>query len=195
MGFINQHPPSQGLHTRDDFARLSDLPENAEKQLELIAGTIEEQMPPSADHAYIANRFGRFLDEFVENHDLGYVFGDGCTYVLSDVTVLVPDCSFIAKAQGITPPFGVRFYLAPDLAIEVVSPANCAQQLMTRIEQYLRHGTRLVWAAYPETRDVYAWRLSANGTMTVRKFDLSSALDGEDVLPGFTLEVRRLFPK
>jgi Uma2 family endonuclease len=175
--------------------RIASLPEDADKRFELINGVIEEVMPPSVLHTYISNRFGRFLDTFVEEHELGYVFGDGCTYVLSEENELIPDCSFVSKTREIRPPFGVKFYFAPDLAVEVISPSNSAQQMMAKIETYLSHGTKCMWVAYPQSQDVYSWRMAPDGTMSVQKFDINATLDGEDVLPGFRLEVRRVFPE
>ena len=54
---------------------------------------------------------------------------------------------------------------------------------------WLRHGVRLVWVAFPDTRTVDVYR--QDGT-TITLFE-DDVLDGDPVLPGFTLPVREVF--
>lgn len=70
--------------------------------------------------------------------------------------------------------------LAPDLAVEVVSSGDSADEIEKKVNEYLKHSTRMVWVFYPKTKSVLA-RLDINGT-----------LDG-GVLPGFRLAVREVF--
>ncbi|HTD62770.1 MAG TPA: Uma2 family endonuclease [Gemmatimonadaceae bacterium] len=80
-------------------------------------------------------------------------------------------------------------YLAPDLAVEVLSPSNRAGEMATKIAEYFAKGTRLVWLADPKKRTVAVYAPDAlpyilgNGEF----------LDGGDVLPGFRVAVNRLF--
>ena len=79
--------------------------------------------------------------------------------------------------------------LGPDLAVEVVSPSNSASDIQAKIFDYLDAGARLVWVVYPETRTVAVHRTRAEA----RFLTDADALDGGDALPGFRLEVARLF--
>ena len=105
-------------------------------------------------------------------------------------TVRAPDVSFVAR-ERITP--GQRYpgyWLgAPDLAVEVVSPNDSAQELRTKIAEYLASGTRLVWVAYPRTQTVTIYH--ADGAVEERS--IGQTLDGEDVVPGFSLPVAEVF--
>jgi Uma2 family endonuclease len=51
-----------------------------------------------------------------------------------------------------------RIVSAPALAVEVVSPADLAQELAHRVDQYLAAGVRVVWVVYPNTREVHVFR-------------------------------------
>jgi Uma2 family endonuclease len=87
------------------------------------------------------------------------------------------------------------FNAAPDLAVEVVSPSNSPRDLLTKIEHYLEFGTQLVWAVYPDEQIVDVYRLADDGGMHIQKFTVGDRLDGENVLPGFSLPVRNIFPQ
>jgi Uma2 family endonuclease len=79
--------------------------------------------------------------------------------------------------------------LAPDLAVEVVSPWDRDRHLNQKINEYFAAGTRLLWVVYPDTQTVYVYRSPHD----VRALDENGELDGEDVLPRFTCPVRRCF--
>ena len=78
---------------------------------------------------------------------------------------------------------------APDLAVEVVSPSIEAADIHRKICQLLAAGTALVWIVYPETRTVEVH--TKTGATTFADDDIIS---GGDVLPGFAVAVREIFP-
>jgi Uma2 family endonuclease len=75
-------------------------------------------------------------------------------FQLSEHTVRQPDAAFTAKAR--LPEIPTVFTIAPDLAVEVVSPR---EDIFMKANEYLAVGTRLVWAVYPEQQMVYVLRL------------------------------------
>jgi Uma2 family endonuclease len=79
--------------------------------------------------------------------------------------------------------------LAPDLAIEVVSPNDRADEVHSKVHEYLEAGTRLVWVLWPRRRSVTVH--DADGL--VRELDPEQYLDGDDTLPGFSVRVADLF--
>jgi Uma2 family endonuclease len=178
-----------------DLRMITDMPENQDKFFELVSGAIYELMSPSSTHAFIAQRFARHVDEFVEEHDLGYVFGDGCVYTLSDEDELIPDASFVSKARVPELPFPKTFSFAPDLATEVISPSNKPRDILKKMQTYFKYGTRLGWVLAPDEEEVDVYRRAADGSLNVHTVDIDGVLEGEDVLPGFRLPVRKLFPK
>jgi Uma2 family endonuclease len=183
------------LYTTVQLREIENLPENHDKRFELLRGEIYEMAAPSATHPYISNKFGRFLDEYAEEHNSGYAFGDSCSYILSDHDELIPDASFISNQRHSSLPLPIRFNIAPDLAVEVVSPSNRPREMHNKVETYLQHGTKLVWVVYPIEKVIDVYRLADDGGLHVHKMEIDGILDGEDVLPGFTLAVKRVFPK
>lgn len=81
--------------------------------------------------------------------------------------------------------------IPPDLAVEVVSPNDGAEQLEEKVEEYLRAEVKLVWVIYPHLRTVQVHRADRT-TSRLRGHD---ELSGYDVLPGFRCKVDDLFPK
>jgi Uma2 family endonuclease len=81
--------------------------------------------------------------------------------------------------------------VVPDLAVEVASPTNDAEELLAKVFEYLRAGSRLVWRIYPRFRQIYAY---TSVTGAPRVFSEADSLEGGDVLPGFSFPMAELFP-
>jgi Uma2 family endonuclease len=81
--------------------------------------------------------------------------------------------------------------VVPDIAAEIVSPTDPADDLIAKVREYLRGGVRLVWVVYPLAREVHAYR---PGSATVQVHVADADLDAPDVLPGFRTPVGPLFP-
>jgi Uma2 family endonuclease len=81
--------------------------------------------------------------------------------------------------------------LAPDLAIEVRSPTDRPGEVLAKVGDWLEAGARLVWVIDPQHASATVYR--ADGTQAV--LTVEDALNGEDVLPGFTLGLHALFDR
>jgi Uma2 family endonuclease len=79
--------------------------------------------------------------------------------------------------------------MAPDLAVEVVSPSDLATDLDRKLVEYVEAGVSLVWVVYPETRRAFVF----SSATEVRILSASDELDGGAVIPGFRLALTRLF--
>jgi Uma2 family endonuclease len=185
---------SERLYTADEFLAIASLPENSLRRLELIEGEIVEMPPSSQENTVVAARFVRYLGEFVDEHDLGHVTGAGGGFIISANTVLMPDAAFISKDRH--PELsGVAFPLAPDLAVEVISPSETSNDVLEKVKKYIDAGTHIVWTAFPLDRVVYVWTPSDDDSLNMRLVRLDGTLDGGGVLPGFTLPLRKIFPR
>jgi Uma2 family endonuclease len=180
------------LYTVADLEALYELPENADKKFELYKGVIYEVPTGTPLHAWIIATLVRILSNFAVEHDSGFVFSDSIDYYLPNGDVFIPDVSFVSKQRQ--PDLPDKFTIAPDLAVEVVSPTNRPREILNKIESYLESGTQLVWVAYPDEKVVDVYRHSPDGGLLLRKFGLDATLDGEDVLPGLKITVRDVFP-
>src|SRR5262249_9763890 len=73
---------------------------------------------------------------------------------------------------------------------EVVSPDDRYEVVVGKVEEYLRSGVRLVWVISPSNR--LAWAHRADGASALFR---DGTLDGEEVLPGFSVSLRSLLPR
>ena len=77
----------------------------------------------------------------------------------------------------------------PDLAAEVQSPSNSLRDMRDKADLYLRNGSQLVWLVFPDDKRIEVH--AADGTVTT--LGINDTLTGGDVLPDFTLQLRRIF--
>jgi len=178
--------------TNDEFYDFVRLPENDLKTFELIDGVVYEMPTGSGPHGLISTTFTVVLHTFVSPRKLGFVLGDNNEFILAPGVVLIPDASFTSKAR--MPKMLTRITIAPDIAVEVISPSNTPYDMQHKIEAYFRHGVRLFWGVYPLERVVRVITPNADGTYTTRMLTENDMLTGGDVLPGFSVAVRDLFP-
>jgi Uma2 family endonuclease len=181
------------LYTAEEFWEIAQLPENADKRLALVDGEIIEMPPSSQINTVIAMRIGYFFNAFVIPRNLGYVTGADGGYTLTEHNARQPDVAFISKERH--PELeGVAFPIAPDLAVEVISPSESSNDVLKKVQRYIDAGTRIVWAVYPREKTIYVWQAAPYSGLHVQTFGIDDTLDGGEVLPGFTLEVRDIFP-
>lgn len=174
--------------TLDQYERL---PDENEYLLELSGGRLVREPRPGGRHGVIVLNILLQLGPFVREHALGRVVVESGFLLADDPpTVRGPDVAFISAERLPHGPSPDGFWrMAPDLAVEVVSPSNSAAELHEKILQYLECGSRLVWVAQPRTRTVEVWRPAAD----VRIVRGEESLYGGDVVPGFQLPLEVLF--
>jgi Uma2 family endonuclease len=177
------------LYTAEEFWKIARLPENEVRRLELDEGVIVEMASSSPTNTVIAGRVIYFLNAHVIPRDLGYVTVPDGGFKLGTRKARQPDAAFISKAR--MPALPHEFTIAPDLAVEVVSPN---EDVLKKVNEYLRAGTHFVWAIYNDERTVYVFSLDEDGHLHGQPFGMDDILDGGSVLPGFTLAVKDIFP-
>ena len=179
---------ASGLITADDLLRLSADGVRGE----LIRGALSETMPTGREHGQIAVRLAARLHNFVEPRRLGVLTAsDSGVWLEHDPdTVREPDVAFFS-AEKSPPDERVTGYaqVAPDLAVEIVSPSDRLPAVNDKALMWLRYGVRLVWVVRPDERRVDIHR-DGHPVVTLTESD---ALDGLDVLPGFSCPVREVF--
>jgi len=169
---------------------LWQLPDNGMRR-ELINGEVVETMPPGGIHGAIAVMLAMLLRLWVREQGHGYV-GVESGYILARDPDVVrgPDVSYVRGKR--IPSTGVPegfWNLAPDLAVEVVSPSETADEVREKVRDLLAAGTPLVWTIYPRTREVIAH--TPDGL--ARTYTQTDTLTFPDVLPGFSCTVSELF--
>lgn len=157
---------------------------------ELVKGELITMAPVGGDHALVGTDVVMLLGAFVKAHDLGKVFLEGGFILATDPdTVRGPDVAFVRKGRlpaGRLPSF---IPLAPDLAIEVVSPNDRYTQVAAKVAEYLAAGTRLVVVIDP--RALTITKYPARGETT--RLSEGDTLTLDDVVPGFECAVSDAF--
>ncbi len=177
--------PWPGTATESDLLHFVER----DKLCELIDGTLVEK-PVRYGEAIIAMNLVTLLGAYVSAHRLGAVSGpDGTMRLVSSGRVRLPDVSFVSTSRLPTTLEAIPT-LAPDLAVEVLSPGNTKGEIDQKLKEYFESGTRLAWVIDPPTRTVAVYHPPG---LLVRVSKEDDALDGEDVLPGFTAPVAELF--
>jgi Uma2 family endonuclease len=175
------------LLTAHDFWQL---PDDGTRR-ELVRGEVIETMPPGGQHGAIAVMLAMLLRLWTKRATGGYV-GVEAGYILAHDpdTVRGPDVSYV-RANRI-PPSGIPegfWDLAPDLAVEVVSPNETAEEVREKVRDFLGAGTPLVWTIYPRTREVIVH--TPDGL--ARTYTVNDILVFPQILPDFTCSVAELF--
>lgn len=169
---------------------LLEMPDDGRK-FELIRGELREMAPVNYLHGRFVLWLGRKVGDFAEAHQLGDVNTDtGFVLARRPDIVLAPDLAFIRADRIPLPGDQLSFAeLAPDLAIEVLSPSNRAQEMLDKVLLYLEAGTRLIWI-FDHKREAVTVHTPDRVARTLLAGDV---LDGGDVLPGFSLPVAEIF--
>jgi Uma2 family endonuclease len=163
-----------------------------EGRWELINGELIEMPPDSELHGEVGGTFHIQLGTFVLSQRLGRLFLSETCYVLSEdpPTVRKPDISFIRT--GRLPANRDRdgfIRTAPDLVAEVISPSDRMADVLTKIGMWLDFGVPMVLLIAPRARTVTVYRPDREP----RTLSGDQTLEGEDVVPGFSLSVRAIF--
>ena len=171
----------------EEFEKIAALPENRDKHLEYIGGQIVEVVSNSLS-SQIAIRMAAKISVHVETNDLGYVTGADGGYRVSGGDYM-PDVGFISKVRHPKRPRDTWVPLAPDLAVEVISPTDRARDIADKVANYINAGT-LVWYFYPDEQEIKVYEPGK----PARTLGINDALDGGKVLPGFKVALKDIFP-
>ena len=123
---------------------------------------------------------------------LGEVFDSSTGYKLPNGANRSPDVSWIEKSRwdSLTPQQKEKFIpLAPDFALELMSPTDYLINTQAKLKEYLDNGVKLGWLINPKAKQVEIYRLGQD----VELLDSPQAISGEDILPGFTLDLTNIF--
>jgi Uma2 family endonuclease len=173
---------------------IAQLPE----RYEVVDGDVVE-LPPMSDYSgQVANRLNRAVTRYLDANDIG----ESAVELLYRVPQVGdhtrnrrPDMAFVSyerwpRSRPISYTGNARD-VVPDIAAEVVSPGDSADELLVKVREYLRGGVRLVWIVYPLAQEIHAY---LPGVREVRVYLVSDELDAGDILPGFRTRVSALFP-
>jgi Uma2 family endonuclease len=153
------------------------------KRAELVRGVLVVREPAGYRHGDVAARLLVAIANHVDANGLGRVFAaeTGFTLTRNPDTVRGADVAYVSTARLPDPPPRGFAELAPDLAVEVLSPDDRPGEVLAKVGDWLNAGARVVWVVDPV--HVIARVYRADGSESI--VDEAGALQGDDVLPGF----------
>lgn len=178
------------LMTAEEFGQRPDRTDGLKE--ELVRGEIVTMAFPKPRHGRVVAKIMQQLGNYLDENPIGFATAETGVQTEHDPdSVRGPDatyCSFDRFPPGFDDT--VYFEVAADLCIEVRSPSNRRRDWEDKAGEYLRGGVRMVWLVDPDDQTVTVYREPEKG----RKLSNADTLDGEDVLPGFSCPVSKLFP-
>lgn len=171
------------------------LPENGTDRW-LIAGELRERPMTTRNrfHSFTMTRLARFLDAWrdslpeprgqVLTGDAGVRLGRTPDTTFG-VDVIYVSAELLARQTGT----GTLIEGPPTLAAEILSPSDTVETVHEKVTALLDGGVPLVWILDPYQRTVIVHRPDAEPELV----NVRQELSGEPHLPGFRIEVRRLF--
>ena len=176
------------LLTAEDLLRLSGQGVKGE----LIRGVLCETVSVGEEHGHIAGIFITYLNLHIRPQRLGRTGGTdvGVMVGRNPDTVREPDVYFISS-ERLPLELRVQGYLevVPEIVVEIISPNDTQQSVNDKTTMWLAHGVSMAVEVYPAERAVMVHR-SGVPAVTLTGDD---ALDGGDILPGFTLPLSEIF--
>lgn len=160
------------------------------KMCELIDGVVVEKAM-SFFESRLAMVLVFFIETYLRKTGLGFVVGPDAQTRLAPGRIRIPNVSFsrwekTSDGRVPTEPIGP---FAPDLAVEILSPGNTKREMTEKRRDYFAAGTKLVWMIDTKKQTVSVYRTVEE----CRVIEADGSLDGEDVLPGFSLSLKELF--
>jgi Uma2 family endonuclease len=180
------------LHlTHEQFERLCQ--DNPERSFELTKDGELEIMPPTGgESSKKESKLITRLTNWNEQTGLGETFSSSGGFILPNGAERSPDASWVelSRWEALTPEQQEKFPpLAPDFVIELRSKNDSLTKLQQKMVEYRDNGVRLGWLINPQQQSVEIYRLGRD----VEILDRPSSLDGEDVLPGFVLDLGAIY--
>ena len=156
---------------------------------EWVDGFPKKRTVASLQSSYVAAATGAEIGRWLQPNPIAWVFDSQAQYRCfphEPQRVRMPDVSIILKSR--MPTFETRVSpIAPDLAVEVVSPNDVGEDIQERLDDLRTVGTPLVWIVYLRRPRLYAH--SAAG---IKEYGLDDLVDAEPILPGFAVKLREL---
>ena len=179
----------------EQFEQLAEIEQLA--RLELTENGELIVMSPTGGEAGEKN-FNLYIDLGIWNRrtKLGKAFDSSTIFALPNGARRSPDLSWVKleRWEALTPKEKQGFPpIAPDFVIELVSPSDLKNQryqdLQVKMQEYRDNGVNLGWLIEPSAKTVEIYRPNKQ----VEILNNPPTLSGEDILPGFTLDLTEIF--
>jgi Uma2 family endonuclease len=184
--------PPPGTATLQDLIASNDAKDRP--ICEWVDGTLVEKAI-GAFESWVAILIAGQFDRYLEQNDLGMLYGEAAVLRILPGIGRAPDVTFVSWASlpgGKPPPRSDRVpEVVPDLAVEVLSASNTAREMDRKRREYIQAGVKLVWEIDPQTRAATVYTAADQATPV----PIDGTLDGGAVLPGFRLSLKAVFDR
>lgn len=181
------HPDSVQEVTQQVTMTLEEFLDNDLEGYEYVQGELVPMAAAAIIHGEIGSNLHFLLASHVRENKLGRLYIAETTFQLGD-RVVKPDIAFVST-ERLSDDKLKGFSVAPDLAVEIVSPLDIHYDVNEKALAYLKAGTRLVWVIEPVLKSVTVYRSEVDCTL----LNYEDTLTGEDVIEGFSCAVAELF--
>lgn len=177
--------------THEQFEQLCH--NNPDRSLELTKDGELEIMPPVGGES--SNQESELIGQlYVWNRqtELGKTFSSSGAFILPNGAQRCPDAAWVelSRWEALALEQRKKFVpLAPDFVVELRSPTDRLSKLQEKMIEYRDNGVRLGWLINPQDKTVEIYRPERD----VEILAAPQTISGEDVLPGFVLDLRSIF--
>ncbi|MEX0700709.1 MAG: Uma2 family endonuclease [Planctomycetales bacterium] len=176
------------LLTLADFAELED----DGTPYELVRGELVEMVRPNFEHGIVCANVALLLGNWNRSTSAGFVVANDTGVVTSrdPDSVRGPDCFFVKRERAPETHRRRRWLeVAPDLAVEVLSPSDRWREVLAKVAEYLEAGTAEVWVLDPAAQTLHNYRPDGSPRSLAGDDEVMS----EAVLPGFSCRAADFF--
>jgi len=155
---------------------------------EIVDGQKEVKMA-GAKHGEIGAKFIVKLGIYLENNPIGRLYNANTTFQIGP-NERMPDVSFVSAAR--IPEEGAptgKWEIAPDIAVEVISPNDVWYKVNAKVREYFAAGVQQVWLVSQPEQQIMIY----DSPTQIRVVTAAEDLTSETLLPGFKLRVSDLF--
>ncbi len=178
------------IWTDEEFMQIPD----DGNRYEIINGELIIMGNSGAKHGHVCSTLMILLGGYVREQKLGVMFDSSTAFKMKAGNKRSPDISFVSKErlQGLEELPDGFLEGAPNLAIEILSPGNTFSEIHDKLVEYFDNGTNLAWVIYPQEQYILVYRNHQSPEFLLRS---NQILEGEDIVPGFSLSISYLFEK
>lgn len=192
---LTSHPIKIPPHLSVSDAQFRQLVRaNPELRLERAAnGELVVMAPTGSESGNYNFELGLDLGLWNRRTGAGKVFDSSTGFQLPNGATRAPDLAWIDgdRWQALTPAQRRGFApICPDFVMELASETDDLDVLRRKMQEYVVNGCRLGWLIAPKARVVEIYRPQQAAECSM----FPTCLSGEDVLPGFKLDLASVFP-
>jgi len=184
------HDAMTGTWQRLTYEDYLALPSDG-KRYQILEGGLDVTPAPSTTHQKVSMRLEYWLVGHVEEHDLGLVLDAPVDVLLDEQNVVQPDIVFVSRPRL---PIVEERYIsgAPDLVVEILSPATRRTDRGVKSALYARFGVGWYWLVDPTERSLEEYQVEGHGYRLQGRFDAAQIFTPQ-IFPGLEIALAPIF--